>query len=153
MSTQELNKEHNLNDVLQFVWPALELSQQRMNEANRRLETLAGLSLAAFPVVISLSDQRDLSVWLLLALGCAFLACITAGVARGVGTIHMLVLATVAEGSVRSPSAFREWLIEEAGERIQKNSKVIRRRWQAAGLASILLGAEFVFLALAVLYD
>ena len=147
MTAENKDKEHNLSKALDFVWPALTLSQQRLNEANRRLEAIGAISLVTVPTMLALLPRFCTDFWFILPLGLAFLAAIMSAVtciaSRSVGKISLTGLIPVADLAHKPKNCFADSVVREAGGQVRANRTLIRGRWRAARGASALLVLEF----------
>ena len=147
------DREKNLNESLKFIWPALQLSQQRMDAANRRLEVLMALSLGslsvgAVPTTVALEGiQSIFSLWFLGAVTTLALSWCVSLIYRTKGAIETTSLLVVAENAAEYHEEFSKWLIKEAGKQVDSNGEVTRRKWFAATVSTILVAIEVLLLA------
>ena len=124
------DREHNLSKATDFIWPAYELSQQRLDSINRRLEGLMATAVGLIPVAVAASENRSMfSLWFLFA--CLWAAASLGNALYGRQTAVVIVtdLRIVADYAKKVDSAkFSGWAVEWAGEHIAQIGSTLRRQ-------------------------
>ena len=147
MAVEKTDKEHNLAVALESVWPSITLSQQRMNEANRRLEAITGLAIISIPTMLALTDDRSLCWPLGLALLFALGVVVLAVGARSIFDFDKPNLEALAYWLGREEHYdYGVRLLDVVRCNLANNARANRRKWQAAICSMVLLIAELACL-------
>ena len=144
----EGNRAANRRTAVEFIWPAYELSQQRLDSLNRRLEWLIATPAGLITIMVTASDsERSIfSCWFYVAV---ILAVVASGIAywgRRRAVVNSFALRTVLDYDHSDPAEFDRWLIDWAGKHITSDGKANGQKAWLADLASLFTLVELGFL-------
>lgn len=143
------NRQANRNTALQFIWPAYELSQQRLDSLNRRLEWLMATPIGLIPLMLTVgSEQPILTCWFIAA---STLALIATGVAywgRRRAMVQTFALRSILEYDHAEPVEFGRWLLDWAGKHIACDGRANQRKSRYADIAAVCIVAELICLVI-----
>ena len=143
----EHNRAANRSTAVEFIWPAYELSQQRLDSLNRRLEWLIATPAGLITILVTANeDQSFLCYWFYAAVAFALLATGTAYWGRRRAVVSSFALRTVLDYDHSDPAEFDRWLIDWAGKHITDDGKANGQKRRLADLASLFTLVELGFL-------
>ena len=142
------DREQNLSKALDFVWPAYELSEARMDSLNRRLEAVMGLGFLAIPAFVAASGGKSVVcawfLWGTVSLIGSVIACIYG---RSKSTVLSQDLSLVrTHGYTKSHVDFCDQMLSNAHCYVSANAKVNKDKARIAICAAILAGVGVVLL-------